>query len=46
MSCVYRFQLKEQKVLSMGTAPVKAILCYTTAKTDHYKCESQTSQVS
>lgn len=46
MSSAYGFQLKAQKVLFVGTAPVKAILRYTTVKTDHYKHELQTSQVS
>lgn len=46
MSRAHGFQLKEQKVLFVGTAPVKAIVCYTIVKTDHCKCELQTSQVS
>lgn len=46
MSCAYGFQLKAQKVLFVGTTPVKAILCYTAVKSDHYKRELKTSQVS
>lgn len=46
MSCAYGFQLKAQKVLFVGTAPVKAILCYTTVKTDHHRHKLQTSQAS
>lgn len=34
MPCAYEFHLKTQKFLFVGTAPVKAILCYTTVKTE------------
>lgn len=38
MTCAHGFQLKAQQLL-VDTAPGKANLCHTAAKTDHYKHE-------